>query len=118
MFTTKPESGNRFGARSPTPSTAAGFPSGWRASPRCSPRDCRFAVSLRAYGMYDTHAEQPDALAQGLKVTSESLLAFQRDLEARGLADRVLTLVWSSSGGAARRTARGEPTTAPPESRC
>ena len=27
-----------------------------------------------------------------------SLLAFQRDLEARGLADRVLTLVWSEFG--------------------
>jgi uncharacterized protein (DUF1501 family) len=31
-------------------------------------------------------------------LTSESLLAFQRDLEARGLADRVLTLVWSEFG--------------------
>jgi uncharacterized protein (DUF1501 family) len=48
--------------------------------------------------MYDTHADQPDALAQGLKLTSESLAAFQRDLEARGLADRVLTLVWSEFG--------------------
>ena len=28
----------------------------------------------------------------------DSLLAFQRDLEARGLADRVLTLVWSEFG--------------------
>jgi uncharacterized protein (DUF1501 family) len=31
-------------------------------------------------------------------VTSRTLLAFQRDLEARGLADRVLTLVWSEFG--------------------
>ena len=55
-------------------------------------------VALRAYGMYDTHDDQPDQLAQGLKLTGESLLAFQRDLEARGLADRVLTLVWSEFG--------------------
>ena len=31
-------------------------------------------------------------------MTSESLLAFQRDLESRGLADRVLMLVWSEFG--------------------
>jgi len=48
--------------------------------------------------MYDTHSDQPEALSQGLKLTSETLLAFQRDLEARGLADRVLTLVWSEFG--------------------
>jgi uncharacterized protein (DUF1501 family) len=55
-------------------------------------------VALRAYGGYDTHDDQPEALAQGLKVTGESLLAFQRDLEARGLADRVLTLIWTEFG--------------------
>ena len=55
-------------------------------------------VALNGFGMYDTHSEQPDQLAEGLKLTSESLLAFQRDLEARGLADRVLTLVWSEFG--------------------
>jgi uncharacterized protein (DUF1501 family) len=55
-------------------------------------------VALNAYGMYDTHSEQPEQLAEGLKVTSESLLAFQRDLEARALADRVLILVWSEFG--------------------
>jgi uncharacterized protein (DUF1501 family) len=31
-------------------------------------------------------------------VTADSLLSFQRDLEARGVADRVLTLVWSEFG--------------------
>jgi uncharacterized protein (DUF1501 family) len=55
-------------------------------------------VALNAFGMYDTHSDQPEQLAEALKVTSESLLAFQRDLEARGLADRVLTLVWSEFG--------------------
>jgi uncharacterized protein (DUF1501 family) len=48
--------------------------------------------------MYDTHSQQPEALASGLKLTGDTLLAFQHDLEARGLADRVLTLVWSEFG--------------------
>ena len=55
-------------------------------------------VALSAPGEYDTHSDQPKALADGLDITSQSLLAFQRDLEARGLADRVLTLVWSEFG--------------------
>jgi uncharacterized protein (DUF1501 family) len=55
-------------------------------------------VALNAPGEYDTHDDQPQALADGLKLTADSLLSFQRDLEARGLADRVLTLVWSEFG--------------------
>jgi uncharacterized protein (DUF1501 family) len=55
-------------------------------------------VALRAYGGYDTHADQAEDLAEALKLTGESLLAFQRDLEARGLADRVITLIWSEFG--------------------
>jgi uncharacterized protein (DUF1501 family) len=55
-------------------------------------------VALTAPGMYDTHDDQPQELANGLKLTAESLLAFQRDLEARGLADRVLVHVWSEFG--------------------
>ena len=71
-------------------------------------------VALNAYGMYDTHSDQADDFASGVKLTSDTLLAFQRDLEARGLADRVLTLVWSEFGRRARRTALRAPTTAPP----
>ncbi len=56
------------------------------------------AVALTAPGMYDTHDDQPEALADGLALTASSLLAFQRDLEARGLADRVLVHVWSEFG--------------------
>ncbi|WP_210492525.1 DUF1501 domain-containing protein [Patulibacter sp. SYSU D01012] len=55
-------------------------------------------VALTAAGEYDTHDHQADALASGLKLTFDSLLAFQRDLEARGLADRVLIHVWSEFG--------------------
>jgi uncharacterized protein (DUF1501 family) len=59
-------------------------------------------VALTAPGMYDTHDDQPQELANGLKLTAESLLAFQRDLEARGLADRVLVHVWSEFGRRAK----------------
>ena len=56
------------------------------------------AVALTAPGHYDTHSDEPAALAQGLQLTADSLLAFQRDLEARGLADHVLVHVWSEFG--------------------
>jgi uncharacterized protein (DUF1501 family) len=59
-------------------------------------------AALSAPGMYDTHDDQPQELADGLKLTAESLLAFQRDLEARGLADRVLVHVWSEFGRRAK----------------
>jgi uncharacterized protein (DUF1501 family) len=59
-------------------------------------------VALRAPGMYDTHSDQAGTLSNGLQLTSDSLLAFQRDLEARGLADRVLVHVWSEFGRRAR----------------
>jgi uncharacterized protein (DUF1501 family) len=55
-------------------------------------------VALTAPGEYDTHADEPTALADGLQLTSDSLLAFQRDLEARGLANRVLVHIWSEFG--------------------
>jgi uncharacterized protein (DUF1501 family) len=48
--------------------------------------------------MYDTHDTQPAELAESLQLTADSLLAFQRDLEARGLADRVLVHVWTEFG--------------------
>ena len=59
-------------------------------------------VALTAPGAFDTHAAQAAALATGLTQTSGTLLAFQRDLEQRGIADRVLTLVWSEFGRRAR----------------
>jgi len=55
-------------------------------------------VALTAPGSYDTHDSQAKALADGLALTAASLLAFQRDLEARRVADRVLVLVWSEFG--------------------
>ena len=61
------------------------------------------AVAMSAPGEYDTHSDQPGALASGLQLTSDSLLAFQRDLEARGLANRVLVHVWSEFGRRAQQ---------------
>jgi uncharacterized protein (DUF1501 family) len=55
-------------------------------------------VTIRAPGGYDTHADQATDLADGLLDTCEGILAFQRDLEARGLADRVLVEMWSEFG--------------------
>lgn len=55
-------------------------------------------VTIRAAGGYDTHADQATDLEGNLRQTCEGLLAFQRDLEARGLADRVMVEVWSEFG--------------------
>ncbi|HEX8050485.1 MAG TPA: DUF1501 domain-containing protein [Solirubrobacterales bacterium] len=55
-------------------------------------------VTIRAPGGYDTHADQPGDLEAGLRETCDSILAFQRDLEKRGLADRVLIELWSEFG--------------------
>ncbi len=59
-------------------------------------------VALTAAGRYDTHDDQAQELGDGLKLTADSLLAFQHDLEARGLGDRVLVHVWSEFGRRAR----------------
>ena len=55
-------------------------------------------AAVEAEGEFDTHDSQPVDLASGLGEVSEALSAFQADLEARGLADRVLTFVWSEFG--------------------
>jgi uncharacterized protein (DUF1501 family) len=55
-------------------------------------------VALNAPSSYDTHEDQPSVLGDGLQETCDSLFAFQRDLEARNLAGRVITLVWSEFG--------------------
>ncbi len=64
-------------------------------------------VALEATGEYDTHAGQTTALTPALTTTAASLFAFQRDLEARGVADRVLTLVWSEFGRRAKENGSG-----------
>ena len=64
-------------------------------------------VALEATGSYDTHADQTSELVPALTTTAASLYSFQRDLEARGIADRVLTLVWSEFGRRAQENGSG-----------
>jgi uncharacterized protein (DUF1501 family) len=92
-------SGNGYGSPVPYPDVDDSFPhqlAGLAAMIAANlPLRC---VAITAPGEYDTHDDQPQALADGLDVTARSLYSFQRDLEARGLADRVLILVWSEFG--------------------
>jgi uncharacterized protein (DUF1501 family) len=55
-------------------------------------------VSISTESVFDTHDNQVAQLDGGLEGAAQTLYAFQRDLEARDLADRVLTLVWSEFG--------------------
>ena len=64
-------------------------------------------VALEASGSYDTHAGQTEALTPALTTTAASLYAFQRDLEARGVDNRVVTLVWSEFGRRAKENGSG-----------
>ena len=49
-------------------------------------------------GGYDTHSNQLDSLPGDLLEIGNSLRAFQRDLEARSIQDRVIVHVWSEFG--------------------
>jgi uncharacterized protein (DUF1501 family) len=64
-------------------------------------------VSLEASGEYDTHADEASSLSTAFDLVASSVLAFQRDLEARGIADRVLTLLWSEFGRRAQENGSG-----------
>jgi len=55
-------------------------------------------VSLSAVGSYDTHSGEAVTLNTNLAQTIESVLAFQRDLEARKIDDRVIVQLWSEFG--------------------
>lgn len=55
-------------------------------------------VTIGAVGGYDTHSDQAGDFSSNVQHTCDALLSFQRDLEARGLADRVLVEVWSEFG--------------------
>ncbi|MGZ5310336.1 MAG: DUF1501 domain-containing protein [Solirubrobacterales bacterium] len=55
-------------------------------------------VTVSAPGGYDTHSGQEDSFATNLGRTCDAVLAFQRDLEARALDDRVLMEMWSEFG--------------------
>jgi uncharacterized protein (DUF1501 family) len=54
-------------------------------------------ATIEADGDFDTHDNQSE-LTKILADVSQCLAAFQADLEARGVADRTLTFVWSEFG--------------------
>ncbi len=55
-------------------------------------------AAISSPGDFDTHDNQADGFDSDLKLAADTIAAFQSDLEARGLADRVITLVWSEFG--------------------
>lgn len=55
-------------------------------------------VTIQGPGGYDTHCSQDEILPGNLTDLSGSLAAFQTDIEARGVADRVIVHVYSEFG--------------------
>ena len=64
-------------------------------------------VALNAVGSYDTHSDEGPTLTTNLAETIESVVTFQRDLEARKLDDRVLIQLWSEFGRRPRENGSG-----------
>jgi|SRR5271166_2701228 len=64
-------------------------------------------ASLNAVGSYDTHSGETATLASNLEQTVTAVVAFQRDLEARGLDQRVLIQLWSEFGRRPRENGSG-----------
>jgi uncharacterized protein (DUF1501 family) len=56
------------------------------------------AVTLNAAGGYDTHSNQAADFSTDLLTTTTNLRAFWRDLELRGVADRVVLTLWTEFG--------------------
>ncbi len=55
-------------------------------------------VALTTGAQFDTHSSQTATFDAGVQLVSDSLAAFQADLEARGVDRRVLVHVWSEFG--------------------
>jgi uncharacterized protein (DUF1501 family) len=60
-------------------------------------------VAMTTDTQVDTHDSQLGTLVPALQLAADSLAAFQADLEARGIADRVLVHVWSEFGRRAQQ---------------
>ena len=56
------------------------------------------ACSLQANGGFDTHSDQIAGFGDDLESNCLAIQAFQQHLEQSGLADRVMTFVWSEFG--------------------
>lgn len=55
-------------------------------------------VAMTTDEQFDSHSGQVALFDPGVKLIADSVAAFQADLEARGVADRVLVHVWSEFG--------------------
>jgi uncharacterized protein (DUF1501 family) len=81
------------------PTATDSFPARMAAIPQMLaaglPLSC---VSVSTDSVFDTHESQAAPFATSLGEVAQTLLAFQQDLEARGLDNRVLTVVWSEFG--------------------
>ncbi len=64
-------------------------------------------ASLNAVGSYDTHSGEAGTLTTNLEQSVAAVVAFQRDLEARGLDQRVLIQLWSEFGRRPRENGSG-----------
>jgi uncharacterized protein (DUF1501 family) len=64
-------------------------------------------VAMTTDTQFDTHSSQLGTFAPALQVVSDSLAAFQADLEARGIADRVVVHVWSEFGRRPQQNSTG-----------
>jgi uncharacterized protein (DUF1501 family) len=93
------QSGSTYKPNTPYPTAGGDFPS--RLATLAAMLGAGLPIkcaSLTAVGSYDTHSDETDTLSTNLGETVQSVLAFQRDLEQRGLADRVLIQLWSEFG--------------------
>jgi uncharacterized protein (DUF1501 family) len=108
----KPEKGPdpmRSPVAYPDASTDAGFGDRLRmlAALLAEPLGVRVATVDATFGNFDTHDGQKDGLRTGLATLSAGLSAFQADLVARGIADRVLTFVWTEFGRRPKENSSG-----------
>jgi uncharacterized protein (DUF1501 family) len=55
-------------------------------------------ATVNGVGGYDTHSGQAGSFNRNLEATVDAIVAFQADVEARGIADRVLVHLWSEFG--------------------
>ena len=64
-------------------------------------------VALTPETQFDTHSDQAQTFTEDVPVIAAAIAAFQSDLEARGLDDRVLIHVWSEFGRRAQENDSG-----------
>jgi uncharacterized protein (DUF1501 family) len=86
---------------------ASQFAKGLQSIAQLIDADLGTRVFYLSLGGFDTHAGQRNAHARLLKELGEGLAAFQRDLEAHGRADRVLTMTFSEFGRRVAENASG-----------